>query len=176
VLDPVTLVAYSSGEYVSDSIRVALLDYYGQTVSVDSSSGVTLDKSENYPEDFDLIGDTQGLLQEGQYEFVADSWGVQLRPSVTVSVQAVIITTARTFRTPSMPFQLRSCVSGEYINTDTCDLCLPGKYTTNGTLYSCLSCLPGSFTNATGFSHCLHCDAGRFAQIPASSSCLPCAK
>ena len=87
---------------------------------------------------------------------------------------------------------LYGCSIGFGFNSNTCEICKPGKYSDQiGTecrdcnpgfssdsyeSIVCKKCIAGKFTTGTHNINCLNCDAGKYAAIEGSSNCISCKK
>ena len=72
-----------------------------------------------------------------------------------------------------------NCVSGQFRSADDedptqCDLCLPGFYSQETGLASCLPCSPGRVAPLSGASLCDYCVVGQFQEGTNELTCKNC--
>ena len=74
----------------------------------------------------------------------------------------------------SLHVNLRSCTSGEFLLGQTCQKCLPGKYSNAENMNACIACETGTAAIAEGQSECTECNPGRFAADSGKQECTEC--
>lgn len=60
------------------------------------------------------------------------------------------------------------------VGATSCQLCLPGSFSSNMGLAECMPCLPGYYTNTSNSTSCIVCPSGTYSDTYASSRCTPC--
>ncbi|CAG9330610.1 unnamed protein product [Blepharisma stoltei] len=143
----------ASGQEMTQSITLALVDYYGNIVATDSSSTAQL-----FPEDSTsttLSGLTKTTAIKGIYYF--DNFIVSAKPGTTISIkttstgidttkQSKIATNVTFIPSVTIDVTLRLCIIGEATVGVNCEVCGIGYYSLNPSNTQCIPCPSHSAT------------------------------
>ena len=135
------------------------------------------------------IHDTNEIIVQRYYTEYSN---MNVTTQISEDGKLYILPTANYNRKKMIVMDLYGCSTGFGFNSNTCELCNPGKYSDeigrsckdcNSGFSSdshesivCKKCAAGKFTTGTHNINCLNCDAGKYTEIEGSSYCIPCKK
>ncbi|CAG9330614.1 unnamed protein product [Blepharisma stoltei] len=176
----------ASGQITTENITLALVDYYGNIVSTDSSSTAQL-----FPEDSTsttISGTTKTTAVNGLYNFTTFIVSAKPGTSISIKITSAGIDTSKQSKAstdtafiPSVKVDvtLRLCIVGEATIGVNCEVCGPGYYSLNPTNTECIACPSHSATCYGNYTIVPqkgywrpHNMSDNFMECPKPSSCL----
>jgi predicted outer membrane repeat protein len=161
----------SGTSFVSSGIRIALLDFYNQTMTNDNSSSVAI---ESLSAGAAISGTINAIFSNGQSEFSA--FTITSMPGLPMSLRfRAFVQGSGLIYTPAQSVFMRRCFAGEFqsVATSLCNPCPAGTFSGPNQL-SCDACPPGT-SSGVGAASCTPCPPGKVAPSAGSPACSTCA-
>ena len=157
-----------------------------------NSKDLTIDMS-SYKKFGEWINHTYKNYNTGKmlsYIYYGEYLNMNITSQITENGSLYIFPNPNYNRKKFIKIDLYGCSIGLGYNSNTCEICNPGKYSnkvggvcedcdpgfSSNTYESilCKKCKSGKFTTGTHNINCLDCDAGKYTEIEGASECINC--